>query len=133
LVSYKKWVRQQVENIRDYLHLYEWRLGIAFDDKDQDDGNTSTVAYINVNSDYFKATVTLLPFAERMFRDKQYETLMQCIVHEVCHIWTDPMLQLARKSASPNTVEYVTTAHEQLTQRVALLALRGIPEKSYLP
>lgn len=131
--AFKKWVCQQIEAIQDYLHLQDWRIGLSFDDTDEAEGNIATVAFIEVSTDYFKAHITFRPFAERLFRDKEYETLHQCIVHEVCHIWTDPLLQLAKKSASPNTVGFVTTANEQLTQRITLLALRGIPAKSYLP
>lgn len=131
--AFKKWVCAQINATQEYLHLQDWRIAVCSDDDDQQDGEVGVVAYIIVSTDYFKATITFTPFAERMFKDKEYETLHQCIVHEVCHIWTDPMLQLAKKATSPATVDYLTTAHEQLTQRIALLALRGIAAKSYLP
>lgn len=131
--AFKKWVCRHIEAIQDYLNLQDWRIGLSFDDTDEADGNIATVASIEVSTDYFKAHISFRPFAERLFKAKDYETLHQCLVHEVCHILTDPLLQLAKKSASPTTVEFVTTANEQLTQRITLLVLRGIPAKSYLP
>ena len=133
--AFKKWVCRNVEDLRDYLHLQDWRIDCDFNAEDEtfDDDNMQTVAHANVSSDYFKATFTFTKFAERLFKEKEYETLFQCITHEVCHIWTDPMRTFALKAASPSTADNLVTIHEQLTQRIALLVLRGIPEKSYTP
>jgi len=133
--AFKKWVIQNIESVRDYLHLQDWRIDCEFDEDDEvfNNDRMQTVASCNVCSDYFKATFTFHQFAEELFKNKDYETLFQCLVHEVCHIWTDQIKDFANKVASPATTDHLTTLHEQLTQRIALLVLRGIPEKSYTP
>ena len=132
--AFKRWVCQNVEAVRDYLHLQDWRVDCEFDVDDEDMGdNMATVASCNISSDYFKATFSFTKFAETLWKSKEYETLFQCLVHEVCHIWTDAFKEFALQSASPATSATLTTIHEQLTQRITLLVLRGIPEKSYTP
>ena len=132
--SFKKWASVHVRNVLDYLHLEDWRVDCEFNVEDEELGdNMATVAHCNISSDYFKATFSFTKFAEDLFKQKEYETLFQCLVHEVCHIWTDPLRTFAVQAASPSTAGHLTTIHEQLTQRIALLVLRGIPEKSYTP
>ena len=132
--AFKTWASVNVRDVLAYLHLQDWRVNCEFDGEDEDiDSGSSTVAYAVTDCDYFKATFTFTKFAEDLWKHKEYETLFQCLAHEVCHIWTEPLRMLALRSTSPATAEQLVTAHEQLTQRIALLVLRGIPEKSYTP
>jgi hypothetical protein len=132
--AFRKWVEKQVTYLRRHFFLDEWTIGLLYDrEVEEDESSFGTVAWIDVHPDYLKATINFAPFAEELFEDKKFETLMQCVTHEMCHIWTAPTRTFALKAVTPQTEEHFTTVHEQLTQRIAILALRGIPKKSYTP
>lgn len=126
--SYKTWVKHLVGKIATNLNLQEWRIEVYFDDADDEENAT---AWTCVDSRYLVSHIHFTPVAEAMWKDGEYGILRECLVHEVMHIFLNPLHEFAKKSASPVTENQLTDTLEQTTQRLTRVVMAHLPKNFF--
>lgn len=110
------------------LNLQEWRIGLQFDDKDE---NPDCAAFTHINVRYMTSYTTFTPYARKMWDEDRMTTLTECITHEITHILLDPLHTFAKQAASPQTESQLTDILEQTNQRLARIVIEQLPPKFF--
>jgi hypothetical protein len=131
-MNYKKWVVATVIKVSEIFSLDDWRIAVSFV-PGQPDGNADTVCSVVTDSDYFKAIIYVYPYAEEIWDEGQLYILAECIVHELVHVVCDPVFKFALDAASKNTLPFLTTKNEQMTQKLTRIVMGLLPKKTFLP
>lgn len=73
------------------------------------------IARINVDNEYIRATITILPAFTEMYREKKYSELIEALCHEVFHIKMSTIDDMANNRWG-SSAEAVRTEIERLTE-----------------
>ena len=119
--EYKDYVYKLVSYLRTEIFHGEYRFVIFYEksDKDCDSEDRSIAAEITVDVEYLNFTLYLYPICERWWKEKKYGEIGQTIVHELCHILTQPLYNLALFDAAPSQKNPFKEINERQTQRIA--------------
>jgi hypothetical protein len=127
-LSYKEWTSRLVSNLADYFNLAGWKIYVRWDDKGIEDSGDSIYAMIHVNTPYHFADLTFHPPSKRDFESKDVGRLVECVVHELTHIflapfedWLDPHLSKTTRPLFENTLE-------SQTQKLTTVLLKNLPD-----
>lgn len=90
-------------------------------------GRGTVVFSISYDKSYKTAYLEYHPVALRFYSQGRIHDLMDALSHEVCHIFTFPIYQLALNRFSPE--KSIQEANEQLTEEVAVLVRQIINVK----
>lgn len=120
----KKKVSPKIKKlIRDLIRRHAWNIGVSEyvgdiyymeDDKDQ------VYAECTVDRGYLKAIFTIYPRTLNEYKKNGNEWLSGIIAHEVAHIATAHMYELA--TGAYKTVEEMKDAWESLTERIGRMS-----------
>jgi len=126
--SYKGWVRSVVYNLRQYFFLDQWRIELVWEKTQEKEG---LVASINADHSYYKATLFIAPLFQEWYKNGEKNKCIETLVHEFCHILTDPLYDLAIPAATNHTASHLEATREQWTQHIAVVILRNLPKYIY--
>lgn len=130
--TYKNWVRRTVRNLLDYFFLSHWSIDLCWEkDFSNVDGNTGVVAHIDVSGNYYQAAIHMLPTAQDIYQDGDIDRLVLALVHEFCHILTEPLYEIAVHGVTSSCSNFLETVREQQTQHIAVIVMRNLPKKLY--
>ena len=102
-----------------FLNLYGIDFEYCWQEKDTDKHNDNCVtAEIKTNHRYYSAHLKLYPSTFEMFKKGKRERVAEVIVHELCHIITDPLYKIANEGSSNNTMPFIEDVREQTTQHL---------------
>ncbi len=113
------------------LRNHAWNIGVSHysgdilymeDDATKDEDDSQTIATIDVDRRYLKATIKIFPYAIREWKQVGDDFIKNAIAHEVAHIATSHLHWLA-VSVYKDSGE-MKDAWETLTQVVANLSLK---------
>lgn len=92
-----------------------------------------TTAYIEILPQYESANVFIYddPCYTSMWRKRKLAQLAQIMVHEICHILTEPLQLSAWKSNPPAAQAYIHDINERLVTQIEKLAMLSYPEDIY--
>jgi len=127
-LAYREYVRSLVANLKEHLYLQQWKVTLVWED--EQDEEDETVAHIRVNSSYYSAVISMMPWAEELY-NQDPPRIVECLTHEMVHILLDPLYDFACDAASPATSPFLQNIHEQATQGIALILLRDLPKSVY--
>ena len=105
--------REVITTIQKENGLSDYRIKLQYDDYGPNDSHT-VLADITVDDEYIRATVTIRPEFEEMYRDKRYNELIEALCHEVFHIRLSKIDDLA--NARWGTPAAIRTEIERLTE-----------------
>lgn len=126
--SYKGWVRSVVCNLREYFFLDQWQIELVWEKTQEKEG---LVASISTDHTYYKATIFIAPLLQTMYKRGDINRCVETLVHEFCHILTDPLYDLAIPVVTHHTHPHLETTREQWTQHIAVVILRNLPKYVY--
>jgi hypothetical protein len=106
-----------------YHGEYETRLEFLHKPIQPDGPDRITHADITVDNVYLVFACRLAPVMYEKWREKEYQAIGQIVLHQVCHLLTDPLNQLAKSDAAPSTLEYIQQINERQTQRICNVIL----------
>lgn len=122
-----KWTKKEMEYIESLILKYKkvlkldnYSIEYTFQNGEvPDDEKYRDVAEMNTQISYYRAILTLYPFFLKRMRVYGKNDAVGFIKHELCHILTEPLYELAYTSfKSQKETERV---REQLTEKISKL------------
>lgn len=106
-----QWVKDTVEKLKPMMFLGHWDIILKFEEKD-DDSNPIYAEAIS-HTKYYEATLKFYP----RFFEKDKDTRVNIIVHELCHVVLSSMKKHIEGGQSGYLVtpEEISTINEQTT------------------
>ena len=130
-LSYEKWVASLVQTLAEYFNLQGWNIKVEFSNKPKSDCE-GAYACMNSNSVYMQATLTVYPMGRESWDEDDLDRLVEVLTHELSHLLIDPLHEHAVPFLSETTRPLFTNILENVTQRTALVILKGLP-KNIIP
>lgn len=118
----KKIIKENLSKYRNYLNLSEWEVTILYMDENNPD-NEFTGMMIETSIPYLRSTLKIFPAA---YENQEEMEIKRMLVHELCHIITEPQYSLCRANVNPHLYDLVEEQREQETERIARIAQKGI-------
>jgi hypothetical protein len=119
------------------IYLGGYHSTVVFDTKpckgDEDTPELETVASVDTSTTYLVFRVTVYPAALALWKEGRYERLSKLMLHEVCHVLTQPLYNWAKMDAAPSQTWVIRDVNEQTTERIAKTIMDLLPKDWYLP
>lgn len=135
--SYQKWVWRMVKMMRKNMYLSEWSYSVKFSKgehkKEKINDGFSVAGTNSVSVKYLEYEITLYPLTKKYFDKSNYSAALEVIIHELCHVYTEPLYEAAIKEVGTSSEDFIETLREQTTQRISSAILGLIPRKDYIP
>lgn len=133
---FKPWVRRVHKMLREkfFVKEYEYTLFWAKEDKKSATHAGSSVGgEIDISISYLNYDLTLYPILHRKYKRADYFGVLSVLVHEMCHIYTEPLYCFAIDAVTNTNKEFLEQIREQNTQRIAACIYELMPEKLWKP
>lgn len=111
-------IRKNLQPYRDALNLGEWEITTYYMDEENPDAPL-TGMMIDTDISYLRAQLRVYP---ALWKNEEEDEIKRMIVHELCHIITEPMYSLCRANVNPHLYPFVEEQREQETERIARIA-----------
>lgn len=138
--TYPETFKSYIENLgficRRATFHGEYDVNYIFCEDDlETDSEASTVTYmtIHINSVYLYATVRIYPSCLEKYQQKRFDQLGEFMLHEFCHMFTEPLIEQMRQVLSENTVSSFQHTVERQTQRICNSVVAGFPDNWFMP
>lgn len=128
-MTYEAWIRKLVQRVSTHLDLAGWTITVDFSDKE----NGDTYAEARINSTYLFLNITFYRIAKEDFEKGNVQRLIPAIVHEVCHVFFDPLHEATHPFLSPSSSPSYLNILEQQTQKLTMVILKTLPPKLIPP
>lgn len=109
--KFKKYINQACTKLRDDFYCQEFELEIVYEDEDKD--NEGVAAKIRTDFKYLGITIFIHPPVLRMFGKKDYERIKEVLVHEFCHVLTDPIYKIAIDAVTNTSEKFLEEVRER--------------------
>lgn len=126
--NYKKWIDRVLVMLRNkfFVKEYEWSVGY---EKDRD----GIGAQIKIDTKYLNYDVTIFKCVEEMYKKGKYQQCFNILVHEMCHIYTEPLYIIAIDAVTNSSKDFLELVREQQTQRIAGCISEICPKSLWYP
>lgn len=134
--EFREYIARICRYLREQLFLGEWYGYIRFEDPDMpmpDDPSDRYKAQIKVEIRYLYYTLRVGRAILDDWRSGNFQQIGEDLCHELCHILTEPLCQLAKADAAPSQMVYIVEVDEQQTQRIARIVTAVLPEGWWKP
>ena len=115
----KKIIEPLVPRLRKLLCLSEWQVEHLYMSGENHE-NKDCAMTIDILIPYLSARISIW--------DRAYtlpdEEVIEAYTHEFCHIYTESLYSIARANANPHLIPFIEEQREQLTERIARLAVK---------
>lgn len=130
IMEFKKYVVAILLGMQSYLSLNEFTLDIEFLDTDID----GCFADIKIDVVYLNASIRVYPVTKELYRDKKYFQVFSHLVHELCHLFTEPInLELSKYMLKGEDNTTLIDITERQTQRMTIAITRNVSEHIWNP
>ncbi len=122
--------------LKDHFYLHSWTLHVLQvknDKTSQNDTNAEVIASMGSDDTYMDATLSLYPLAKRMWKERRCNSLGRAIVHEFCHVITDPLYKIACNGICRREGPGLEHTRENTTQHICNIVMPGIDKKIFSP
>jgi len=123
-----RYVSNQIQYIRRVMYLCEWSIHVAYQEEPHAESNVQ--ADITVDTQYLTATINLYLVVYELWKKKSPK-VFEILVHEMCHILTDPLYYVAEKGVTKPEMAWLEELREQTTERMSQIIVGQIPLKNY--
>jgi len=137
--SYWEFVNDIVKHLKSHFYLHAWSIRVLNMKEAKGEANrdcyssAEVIASMGSDDSYMDATLKLYPAAEKLFKDKRYDYLGSCLVHEFCHVLTDPLYKVAVEGVSRREGPNLEHVRENTTQSIANIVMPGIDKSIFSP
>ena len=137
--SYWVFVNDIVRYLKEHFYLHSWTIRTLQMKAAKPESNSEqfsgedVVASMGSDNMYMDATLRLYPLAKKMWKEGSYDSLGRDIVHEFCHILTDPLYKIAINGVSRREGPNLEHVRENTTQQMANIAILGIDKSVFSP
>ena len=116
----KRVIAKHLKPMTDFLNLQDWEFETRIM-SGTFDKNEKACMTNDIQISYLTSTLSVFDPMYTEDDDKVKEVLM----HELCHVITEPQYSLCRGQVSPHLHELVEEMREQETERIARIAMKG--------
>ncbi len=113
-----QWCQDYVNSVLNYIKL-DYEITYVYNNKPYEENEKDsfcTVASIDIEHKYSKASVDIYPKTVDLWIKKDYNALRNVLCHEIAHIIIEPLYNLVNQNyKSPTEVE---TVSEQATEKI---------------
>ena len=102
--------------IRRDLFLHDWEIVYVFSDEEEGEA----FAKIGTLHNYLSCKITVFPNIIELWEAEDKEGVFKILLHEFCHVFTDPMYKIAIDAATNTNVKYIEAIREEWTQRMSV-------------
>ena len=121
--SFKQWVNRTLDTIiKDDLLMDFVDLECIYHSKDSGSNHNCVFSMI-YQKKYRMGTINIYPNAYKLYADGNINELITGLTHELCHLHTIPVEELARNRFTSD--KEISEAFEELTQTIAEYIKRG--------
>ena len=113
----------------EYRATLEW----SPNPKPDDDAHQSTHATVQGDTTYLYFTVTIYPEMLAAFKAKKYKDVGDTLLHECCHLLTEPIAAPLLQSCSPAEHKFYLQIVERQTQRFTNALMAHMGNEWFLP
>lgn len=139
LTAYREYVESIVEYCSGIIFAGEYKIRIfhskyAASDADVESaGVGDTNASISVDPVYLQANITVYPVLFAKWKERQYKRLAAILLHECCHILTQPLIALYKPCERP--CEHIANCDvlERQTTRIQNAIAGALPDDWFEP
>lgn len=108
--------------------MHEWSATVI--DASKELKGKETAATIGIDYSYLKYRIEIdTCWIHECVMQELYTKATHIVVHELCHIFIDRIYKFAVQAATNSTIDYLEEFREQAVQRVAAVAMAGLPDE----
>ena len=137
--GYWTFVNDITAYLKEHFYLHAWTIHVvlmkqvAKESNFEDRSGDEVIASMRSDGTYMDATLRLYPSAHKKWKDGKYEALGRILVHEFCHVLTDPLYVIAAEGVSRREGPNLEHVRENTTQHVANIVWLGIDKRIFSP
>lgn len=128
-LDFKKYVQELARACLAQIQHEEYDMTIKWEEG-VDDGIAAEIA---VDGKYLFFTLKIYAATKRAFDAKDYRYVCQIIMHEICHLLTEPLYLLSWRDSRPSEERIIDETRERQTQRICYAIMKGISADFYSP
>ncbi len=131
--AYRAFCRKLIREMQSTMYFHNYNIDIRYQKKPKEHGKEvqfkpvapdhCVTADIVTDHRYYSATINLYPNTHDMWLNGDKYKVAQVIVHELCHILTDPLYKIAVDSVTNTNGKYVEDIREQTTQQISNICM----------
>jgi hypothetical protein len=127
--DFKRYVSKICRNLRYFfLHgAYQMNIVYALEEDGPSDDGSSVAAEIKIDSAYLRFTITFYRAAYRKWQQGQF---WEIILHEFCHLLTQPLVEYTDPHMPESTRNYLRILSERQTELISQVIQGNITQKS---
>lgn len=130
IMKFEEYVTRILNGMQFYMCLSEYTLEIEFPETDND----GAFAEIKTDVVYLNANIRIYPVSKKLYEQKKYFQVFSHLVHELCHILTEPMnLELSKYVVKGEDNTLLIDITERQTQRITIAFVRNVDEGMWNP
>lgn len=130
---FKNWCDRVLVMLRAEMYLKEWEWKLGFVKDDEEKNGSTTGASITIDVKYLNYSITIFPVVEKMYKEGKYMNCFEVLVHELSHIYTEPLYEFAIDAVSNMTKDHLERIREQQTQRICGCIKELVPTRKWMP
>lgn len=116
--QYKKEVRNIMKEAKKVMLIDDWNINIYFEKEDNERGG-GVAGTCDTRIKYFSADISFYPVHFNCYKEEDDYEFVKTIIHEMCHIITEPLYLEAYQAIAPISRDYIETIREQTTEQIA--------------
>lgn len=118
--KYRKFIRELIKELQYKIFINLYSIDIAYVDNPKKE-NKNCAAEIETSYRYYTAYISIYPITYKMWLDGKREEVAETIVHELCHIITDPLYKNIYFTKGNH--RFIEDIREQTTQHIANIVM----------
>lgn len=130
--NYEQYIKRMHGVFRKTLKIEDWQ-GSVFISGDSHKNNPKVAGECEIQVNYLNYCVTLYLCVKEKFYRKEYNEVAHILMHELCHVYTEPLYSSAIENCSPHQNIYVEQQREQLTERISVAIMSTVPDDYIKP
>lgn len=132
--KFKDHIKHLVETVFPKINHNEFKWYLVFEEEDVDNGGDGvTMAQCYPYTAYLQYPIHIYPALFEEFRKKEYMYVAEVVVHEVCHLFSGPLVSAALKYIPEEHVDSFREIEERQTQRLAAAIFELLPTGWWVP
>jgi hypothetical protein len=129
--EFKDYVSALGKKCRDEIFHGRYRLTFKYKDEpaaEDEDPHATISLSIYVNPVYEYATIDVYPEAFEIYKAGEFERLGHQVLHELCHILTEPLWRIMKADMAPSQEQHFHETLETQTERIAVAICALLPK-----
>lgn len=118
--EFKDYVGMSLKYLRRELYMGEYMMDVEYCEECEDDKDgITTYAMIYVDDSYLTMRIKVYGVMQEWYDGGRIDKVAMTLLHEMCHIFTEPLWYWARYDCSPSQEPIIRRDNERQVQRIA--------------